>query len=195
MEIEINTRFLDEGNIAKFEKIKGKVNDCYRRALTTSQINFSKSDYLPRLYIIPFVRKVVLKDRHIYVFNEILEDPLDKRYYAIFPSQSFLEIIEPKFITAILAHELAHIIDYMKFPNRVKELWKEYNGNAGLVHQELDQTIAVTYYPLFKEPVRTWLNELDEKSNKDAILDRIIKSKAEIREFKGIFEFSHYLSL
>ena len=192
MHIEISTRYLDKDSVARFLEVQSKTKDCYQEALRSSPINFSEAEYLPKIYVIPFVRKVVLPDSEIFVFNEVLPDPLEEKYRGFFPSLPFLEVIEAKFITAILAHELAHLVDFARYPNRIKKLWEKHKGNARLTHQELDQK-ASEYYKHFKEPVRTWLHELDKETNKTRILNQIIKSGAEIREFKGIHEFQQYL--
>ena len=192
MLIEVNTQYLDKDSLVKFKKIQSKVEKSYQVTLRSSPKNFSNSEYLPKIYVIPFVRKVVLPDTNIFVFNEVLPDPLESRYSAFFPSLLFLEIIESKFITAIFAHELAHLIDFERCPNRTQEVWEKHRGNARLAHQELDQK-AEECYKYFKEPVKTWLNELDQKSNKNSILNQILKSDGEIREFKGINKFSQFL--
>lgn len=192
MLIEIDTRYLDKDSLFRFKKVQNKVEKSYQDALSSSPINFSKSEYLPKIYVIPFVRKVVLPDSKIFVFNEVLPDASEKKRYAIFPSLPFLEVIESKFITAIFAHELCHIIDFARYPNRTKELWKKHKGNARLTHRELDNK-AEEYYKHFKEPVRTWLHELDEESNKNSTLNQILKSGAEVRDFKGIYEFQQFL--
>lgn len=192
MLIEIDTRYLDKDSLVRFKKVQNKVEKCYQDALRSSPINFSKSEYLPKIYVIPFVRKIVLPDSEIFVFNEVLRDPLENKYRAFFPSLPFLEVIESKFITAIFAHELAHLIDFARCPNRTKELWEKHRGNARLTHRELDQK-AEECYKHFKEPVRTWLHELDEESNKNSILNQILKNGAEIRDFKGIYEFQQFL--
>ena len=104
----------------------------------------------------------------------------------------FLELIESKFITANLAHELAHLIDFARCPNRTEALWKKHKGNARLTHRELEQK-AEEYYKYFKEPVRTWLYELDEESNKNMILNQILRTNADVKEFNGIYEFQQFL--
>jgi len=192
MQIEINSKYLKGDSLVRFKKVESKVRDCYEKSLRCSPINFSESEYLPKIYVIPFIRKVVLPDSEIFVFNEVLPDPHEEKYKAFFLSLPFLEVIESKFITANLAHELAHLIDFSVNPNRTKEIWIKNKGDARLAHQEVDQK-ASEYYRYFKEPVRTWLNELDKKSNKNRILDQILRSRAEIREFRGIYEFQQYL--
>ena len=191
--IEISSRYLNENSLARFKKIENKVKNSYQDSLRCFPIYLSELEYLPKIYVIPFVRKVVLPDSEIFVFNEVLPDPYEEKYQAFFPSLPFLEIIEAKFITANFAHELAHFIDFFINPNRVKELWEKNRGNVRLTYQELDQKVSEEYSKNFKEPVRTWLYELDEKSNKTRILDQIIRSEAEIREFNGIHEFEQYL--
>lgn len=193
MQIEISTRYLDKDSVARFKKVQSKTTGCYQEALRSSPIIFSESEYLPKIYVVPFVRKVVLPDSEIYVFNEVLPDPMEEKYSGIFPSLPFLEVIEAKFVTAILAHELTHIIDFVRCPNRIKGLWEKHGGNARLTHLELDQKVAEEYYEHFKEPVKTWLHELDEEANKTRILNQIIKSGAKVREFKDIHEFRQYL--
>jgi len=193
MQIEISTRYLDKDSIARFDKVKSKTENCYLEALRSSPINFLESEYLPRIYVIPFVRKVILPDRWIFVFNEVLPDPLEEKYKAFFPSLPFLEVIEPKFVIANFAHELAHVIDFAVKPNRIEELWKKHKGNARLVHEELEQKISEEYYGRFKEPAKTWLYELDEESNKNRVLNQINESGAEVREFRGIYAFGQFL--
>jgi len=193
MLIDIDSLYLDKDSVARFKKVLSKIKNSYLDALTSSPIIVPKSDYLPKIYVIPFVRKVVLPDREIFVFNEVFPDPLEEKHRAFFLSLPFLEAIEAKYVTAIIAHEFAHLIDFARHPNRIKELWEKHKGNAGLVHNELDQK-ATEYYRRFKEPVKTWLYELDEVPTKNRILNQVIESDAEVREFKDyINEFPQYL--
>jgi len=137
--------------------------------------------------------KIVLPDREIFVFNEVFPDPFEEKHVAFFISLLFPEVIEAKFVTAIFAHEFAHLIDLTRHPNRIKELWEKYKGNVGLIYNEFDQK-ATEYYRHFKEPVKSWLYELDEVPNKNRILNQVIESDAEVREFKDyIHEFPQYL--
>jgi len=188
----ISSVYLDKGSVARFKKVQGKLESCYQHALGSSPINISRSDYIPKVYVVPFVRKVVLPDREIFVFNEVLPDPFDREHNAFILSLPFLEIIQEKFVTANFAHEFAHLIDFTEHQTRIGELRKKHKDNAGLIYTELEQKIA-EYYERFKEPVRTWLHELDEESNKTRIYNQIIESGVEIREFHGIYEFSEYL--
>jgi len=191
MLIEINTRYLNKDLVNRFGKVQGKVMNSYQEVLRSSPINFSKSEYLPKIYVIPFVRKVVLKEAEIFIFNEVYIDPLEEKYWAFFLSLPFLEVVDKKFVSAILAHELAHLIDFAQHPSRIAESWEKHRGSVRLTHQELDQN-AREYYRHFKEPVKTWLYELDAESNK--IMEQVIKSGAEVREFKDyIQEFPQYL--
>jgi hypothetical protein len=192
MHVEINTKYLSENSLARFKEIESKVTDCYQHSLRCSPINFPGSEYLPKIYVVPFVRRVVLPDGEVFVFNEVLPDPYEAKYRAFFSSLPFLEIIEAKFITAIFAHELAHLMDFSINPNRDKELWEKNRGDARLTHQDIDQK-ASEYYKHFREPAKAWLYELDEQSNKIKIFEQVKKSNAEIREFKGIHEFPQYI--
>lgn len=190
MLIQIDIRYLDKKSVVRFNKIQNKVMRCYLKALKSSPIIISESDYLPNIFVIPFVREVVLNNKGIYVFNEAMPDPLEERHWAIFPSLQFLEIIEEKFVTACFAHELAHILDFTKNPNIFEELRKKHKNNLLDIGQELELR-AREEYEKFREPVKSWLYELDE--GKERNRNKIIESCPEIRKFKDFNEFQKYL--
>jgi hypothetical protein len=150
--IEIDVRYLGKNDLTSFLKIKDVVESSYQEALSSLTIDIP---YIPKLYIIPFLQRIVSGNKYKFVWNALGPDPMELTKSAIFPSLSFLQRAYQVHITTSLAHELAHLLDAIQTPNLLKVKKKNSMQTIDLKMEERVRSM----FRYFKEPLRSWLLE------------------------------------
>ena len=183
--IEIDARYLGGNELARFLKIRESVEAGYRKALSSLTIGIP---YVPRLYIIPFLKRIVSEGMQKFVWNSLGNDPWEPPKFAIFPSLPFLERASEKHVTTSLAHELAHLLDLAKTPSLPKKMKGKSLRKADLeIHERMP-----SLFQSFKEPLRSWLQAW-EPTSKDPEFTRTITMNAAYRTFTSHEQITRYL--
>lgn len=184
MLIEIDVRYLDKKDLARFLQIKNAVETSYREALSGLTVDIP---YTPRLYIIPFLRRLVSEGKYKFAWNSLGPDPWLPKKLAIFPSLPFLERAHPRHIVDTLAHELAHLLYTIQTPilpiKKTNSLRK-----IDLVMEERLRSV----FRCFKEPLRSRLRTWEAMSRDPEFTNPII-SDAPFRTFTSHGQFFRYL--
>jgi len=167
--LRIDLRFLNKPQRLKFEKSKKdffieayeKTLDCL---LKTSDLN-----YYPNVYIIPFVPIQISESGedvyHKVFYNCGFWDPEDFSRFAMFPTLSFIKRLPQKYVSASIAHELAHVICYKNLNNSYLKYIKMFLKEGYLSQDIMKEKDATSYYNQFKDPVKSWLFEWDRVKN------------------------------
>ena len=183
--MEIDVRYLNKNELQSFLKVKDKLETCYREALKALKVDIP---YVPRLYIIPFLKKMVSEGMYKFVWNTLGTDVWCKPKFAIFPALPFIERAAERDIISSLAHELAHLIDIAQTPS-IRKIKK----NASLRKTDLMFEERVrNMFQYFDEPVRSYLQEWVSKS-KDPNFSRPIILNAPFQIFTSYEQFDRYL--
>lgn len=183
--IEIDIRYLGKNDLARFLKIREIVETSYREALSSLSVYIP---YIPKLYIIPFLQRIVSEGKQKFVWNALGSDPWEPTKLAIFPSLPFLERVSQKHIVTSLAHELAHLLDATRTPSLHKRKKKD---SIRKIDIEMEKR-ARTMFQHFKEPLRSWLLEM-EATPRDPDFVKTITFNAFYQTFTSYDQFDRYL--
>ena len=183
--IEIDVRYLGKNDLTRFLRIRETVETSYREALSSLTIDVP---YIPKLYIIPFLQRIVSEGKQKFVWNALGSDPREPTKLAIFPSLPFLERVSQKHIVISLAHELAHMLDDTRTPSLRKRKKKDSMRKIDL---EMEERVR-SMFRYFKEPLRSWLLEW-EATSIDPDFVKTITLDAFYQTFTSYEQFDRYL--
>lgn len=183
--MEIDVRYLVKAELHRFLKIKDKVETSYRNAVTALTIDIP---YVPKLYIIPFLRKIVSEGMYKFTWNTLRTDVWDRSKIAFFPSLPFLERASERDIVSSLAHELAHLLDIIQTPNLPETKKNTSMRKVDLMMEERVQNM----FKYFREPIGSLLLEWKSKSRDPNYHETIILNAAN-QTFTSYGQFTRYL--
>lgn len=161
----IDLRFLDKPQRLKFKKNRlNNFKEAYEKALDCL-LRPSDLNYYPNVYIIPFVPIQTFKSGedvyHKVFYNFGFWDPEDFSRFAMFPTLPFIIRQPQKYVSASIAHELAHIICYGNLCNSYIKYIRMYLKEGYFSQDIMKEKDATSYYNHFKDPIKSWLLEWD----------------------------------
>lgn len=183
--VEIDVRYLGENDLPRFLKIREIVETSYEQAVSHLTINIP---YVPRLYIIPFLKQIVSEGKKKLTWNTLRRDPWEAGKYAIITSLPFLVRANWKHIVTSFAHELAHLLDLARAPDIEKKMKGKTMRKIDLEMEKRVQDM----FRYFKEPLRSWLVNWNATSNDPDFIE-IIKSNAAFQIITSYRQFGRYL--
>jgi len=168
--LRIDLRFLNIPQRLKFEKSKKDFFiEAYVKALDYI-LRPSDLNYYPNVYIIPFVPIQIFESGEDDVYHKVFYnfsfwDPEDFSQFAMFPTLPFIIRQPQKYVSASIAHELAHVMCYKHLNNSYLKYIKTYLKEGYLSQDIMKEKDATTYYNQFKDPIKSWLYEWDHVKN------------------------------
>lgn len=177
--LKADTRYLDEETASEFVSRKGKLFEwAYQKALDCL-INSQELMYIPAAYIIPFITVGEVKINEstkyrIWYYNITSIDPDNVEKWAIFPCLSFVKRMSQKYISASIAHELSHIM-VLRQPDAHLKYFESFLKHGFVGMEMKKEEDARARYTKFREPVKSWLIEWDERIKTGKDKETIIK--------------------
>lgn len=191
--INIDVRCLNSSEKARFENHLSKVEKAYTRALD-GIVDIKFLPYVPKIYIIAVLQKLISGDRHTWAWNMIGTDIWNIKYLAIFPSLPFIERVKEKHLTMSFIHELTHLFqDHYSSEHEIRKLL-ELRNTSIIDFDEKSHEFSLDLNLFFKEDALSMLEQWNILSQNQRFWRRIVKN-ADFIAVRQLIDFHDYLRL
>ncbi len=191
--IDIDTRCLSSSEKVRFESHSSKVKNAYIRALD-GIVDLKFLPYVPKIYIVAVLQKLISGDRHTWAWNMIGTDIWNIKSLAMFPSLTFIERVYEKHLTMSFIHELTHLFqDHYSSEYELRKLL-ELRKTSIIDFNEKSHEFSLDLNLFFKEDALSLLEQWNTLSQNQRFWSRIVKN-ADFIEVHQLIDFHNYLRL